>query len=251
MLRLDQFLHALETLKRRHLVLSRFNDTTDAFVALGGEQNKTGEISTERLREVVDQFELTVDIETLIKLADTDGSGLIEYDEFQTMFEQQAGFGDTEVEPVSLSTLAIPKESNESDAFVGGWWRMGYRVKEARQRTHSIASERSELPSPRMPANALRPVQPRKLTRRGSGGNDLSTTLEQITTKMRSSLVRLDDTQVLGMRSSLRPIPQPRKKHQYRFANDFNFDNETTLPMNAISRNFAAANRPARPIRRL
>ena len=52
-------------------------DTVLAFVALGGQPDKGGVISAERLRATCKEFGLTIDIDGLIKQYDADGSGEI------------------------------------------------------------------------------------------------------------------------------------------------------------------------------
>jgi len=59
----------------------------DAFIALGGNADKTGEISTDKLRSIVKDFGLTIDIEKLIRETDTDHSGFIDYNEFKVMMK--------------------------------------------------------------------------------------------------------------------------------------------------------------------
>ena len=56
-----------------------------AFVALGGNADKSGEIDIDKLRDMINKFELTIDIEGLIEETDKDGSGLIDYGEFKAM----------------------------------------------------------------------------------------------------------------------------------------------------------------------
>lgn len=56
-----------------------------AFVALGGNADKSGEIDIDKLRDMITKFELTIDIEGLIEETDKDGSGLIDYGEFKAM----------------------------------------------------------------------------------------------------------------------------------------------------------------------
>merc|ERR1711959_852195 len=63
------------------------SDTVLAYVALGGNADKTGCISAKKLEATINQFGLTIDIKKLIEEADTDGSGEIEYDEFKQMFD--------------------------------------------------------------------------------------------------------------------------------------------------------------------
>ena len=48
-------------------------DMVSAFVALGGNPDKTGEIDIEKLRNTIEKFELTIDIEGLIEETDKDG----------------------------------------------------------------------------------------------------------------------------------------------------------------------------------
>jgi len=62
------------------------NDTLDAFVAMGGFPDKGGKIDAKKLIEIIrDEFNMTIDIERLIKEIDTDGSGEIEYEEFKNL----------------------------------------------------------------------------------------------------------------------------------------------------------------------
>ncbi len=60
--------------------------TLDAFVALGGNRDQSGVISTDRLRDAVrHDFALPIDIDRLIREADTDNSGFIDFEEFAAM----------------------------------------------------------------------------------------------------------------------------------------------------------------------
>eukprot|EP00878_Enallax_costatus_P021168 GHUV01022401.1.p1 GENE.GHUV01022401.1~~GHUV01022401.1.p1 ORF type:complete len:153 (+),score=61.32 GHUV01022401.1:679-1137(+) len=58
-------------------------DTIDAFVALGGKPDKTGQISTEKLRATIKEFELTLDIDRLVREVDSNYSGFLDYQEFK------------------------------------------------------------------------------------------------------------------------------------------------------------------------
>lgn len=64
-----------------------FPRTVDAFIALGGNADKTGQVSAEKLRLIVKEFGLTIDIERLIREVDTDHSGFIDYQEFAVMMK--------------------------------------------------------------------------------------------------------------------------------------------------------------------
>eukprot|EP00163_Fabomonas_tropica_P015000 TRINITY_DN2732_c0_g1_i2.p1 TRINITY_DN2732_c0_g1~~TRINITY_DN2732_c0_g1_i2.p1 ORF type:complete len:141 (+),score=22.87 TRINITY_DN2732_c0_g1_i2:80-502(+) len=60
-------------------------DTLDAFVAMGGQRDKSGQISEKRLREVITNFGLTTDVDVLISDMDTDFSGILDYEQFKAM----------------------------------------------------------------------------------------------------------------------------------------------------------------------
>ena len=60
--------------------------TLDAFVALGGNRDQSGVVSTELLRDAVRfDFALPIDIDRLIRESDTDRSGFIDFEEFSAM----------------------------------------------------------------------------------------------------------------------------------------------------------------------
>ena len=63
-------------------------DILDAFVAMGGEEDGGGNIDAEKLISIIkNDFGMTIDIEGLIKEIDVDGSGEIEFDEFQQLLQ--------------------------------------------------------------------------------------------------------------------------------------------------------------------
>ena len=65
-------------------------DMIDAFVALGGGADKSGHILRSLLVQVIkEDFGLPIDIEGMIDELDEDGSGEIEWVEFETMFKQR------------------------------------------------------------------------------------------------------------------------------------------------------------------
>jgi len=80
-----EFLRVMVSQKEKQALASDESDTIDAFVALGGGPDKSGEVSTERLRRVVSDFGLTIDMDALVRDADTDKSGYIDYQEFKHM----------------------------------------------------------------------------------------------------------------------------------------------------------------------
>lgn len=60
--------------------------TVDAFVACGGNRDKSGHVQRDVLVKIIkDDFGLTIDINKLIDDIDTDGSGEIEFGEFKAL----------------------------------------------------------------------------------------------------------------------------------------------------------------------
>ncbi|KAL1495619.1 hypothetical protein AB1Y20_016487 [Prymnesium parvum] len=83
----SEFLKVIIAQKAKQAGQDDESDTVDAFIALGGNPDKTGEISTDKLRTIVKDFGLTIDIEKLIRETDTDHSGYIDYNEFKVMMK--------------------------------------------------------------------------------------------------------------------------------------------------------------------
>lgn len=75
----------VEEIKRRQNQQNEA-DTVLAYVAMGGQQDRGGFVDAGKLiKTVKDDFEMTIDIEKLIQEIDEDGSGAIEYGEFNTL----------------------------------------------------------------------------------------------------------------------------------------------------------------------
>merc|ERR1712166_731366 len=65
---------------------SSVEDLLDAYVAMGGEADGGGCIDADKLIDTIkNEFEMTIDIVALIKEVDEDGSGEIEFEEFQQL----------------------------------------------------------------------------------------------------------------------------------------------------------------------
>ena len=61
-------------------------NAVDAFVACGGNADKSGHVKKDTLIKIVKQdFGLTIDIEELIEKIDIDHSGEIEFEEFKDL----------------------------------------------------------------------------------------------------------------------------------------------------------------------
>ena len=81
-----EFLKVVESQKNRAENLDDENDMIDAFVACGGQPDKSGHVKRETMIKIIKyDFGLTIDIEELCERVDTDGSGEIEFDEFSLM----------------------------------------------------------------------------------------------------------------------------------------------------------------------
>jgi Ca2+-binding EF-hand superfamily protein len=51
---------------------------------MGGQEDKTGHVNADMLIKIIkEEFQMTIDIESLIRDVDEDGSGEIEFDEFK------------------------------------------------------------------------------------------------------------------------------------------------------------------------
>ena len=85
----DQFKRVIGK-QRKFQNKSNEEDTLDAYVALGGQKDRSGHIDAKQLVDIIKtQFEMTIDIEGLIAEVDEDKSGMIEYDEFMTLLSFQ------------------------------------------------------------------------------------------------------------------------------------------------------------------
>jgi calmodulin len=73
--------------RRDRLRVAEDEQTLEAFVACGGNPDKSGFIDGYQLIEVVKQFGLTLDIDNLMEEVDRDGNGAIDFDEFCFMME--------------------------------------------------------------------------------------------------------------------------------------------------------------------
>ena len=81
-----EFLKVIETQKERAAQFDDESDLIDAYVACGGNPDKSGCVSADMFIKIIKHdFGLTIDIEELIRAIDTDGSGEIEFEEFKTL----------------------------------------------------------------------------------------------------------------------------------------------------------------------
>ena len=72
--------------KRTGSVEDESLDILDAFVAMGGNEDGGGNIDADKLIEIIkDDLKMTINIEQMIKDVDEDGSGEIEFEEFECL----------------------------------------------------------------------------------------------------------------------------------------------------------------------
>eukprot|EP00756_Hemistasia_phaeocysticola_P064389 Hpha_TRINITY_DN7757_c0_g1::TRINITY_DN7757_c0_g1_i1::g.85419::m.85419 len=130
------------------------SDTIQAFVAMGGGEEldeKGGEVHADLLRRMVHNFNLTLDIEKLIKEVDTDGSGEISFDEFSEMFR-------TEFPPES-SYAGKPSKKKERRQSRGGTMSPNHRPNRpraygmAQKAGAAIPARQPTVQYPRQPTN--------------------------------------------------------------------------------------------------
>ncbi|KAK9809046.1 hypothetical protein WJX72_008371 [[Myrmecia] bisecta] len=80
-----EFLKVVEKQKKDAAQQNDETDTVEAFVALGGNHDKTGTVSVDTLRRTVKEFELTIDLDAMLKELDKDSSGTIDFGEFKKL----------------------------------------------------------------------------------------------------------------------------------------------------------------------
>ncbi|KAL6749536.1 dynein 18 kDa light chain, flagellar outer arm [Haematococcus lacustris] len=80
-----EFIHAIQIKKAMSARPGSDQETIDAFVALGGNADMSGHISTSRLLSVVQEFELTLNVDKLLAELDADSSAQIGYELFKQL----------------------------------------------------------------------------------------------------------------------------------------------------------------------
>lgn len=80
-----EFLRVIEKQKERATKFEDESDMVDAFVACGGNADKSGHVARENLVRIIKAFGLTIDIDALIESLDTDDDTKIDYGEFRKL----------------------------------------------------------------------------------------------------------------------------------------------------------------------
>ena len=82
----EEFVQLIENQKAKSEKFDTGNEMVEAFVACGGQRDKTGFVKREDLTKIVrDDFGLEYDMDRLIDTVDKDGSGEIDFEEFAAL----------------------------------------------------------------------------------------------------------------------------------------------------------------------
>eukprot|EP00906_Rhabdomonas_costata_P016998 RCo024455 len=89
---LEEFLAIVDALKAAHEAHARDTDgdLVDAFVAMGGNIDKSGEVLVQTLRETFTDFQLPIDLDRLVAEVDTNNDGTVDFSEFSYLLSEQA-----------------------------------------------------------------------------------------------------------------------------------------------------------------
>lgn len=77
------FLKMLETHRERQELRNNEQDMLDAFVSMGGNPNGTGYIKSKKIKEICDEFDLTIDVNDLLKVMDENRVGKVRFPSFK------------------------------------------------------------------------------------------------------------------------------------------------------------------------
>eukprot|EP00241_Pyramimonas_parkeae_P008158 CAMPEP_0114256534 /NCGR_PEP_ID=MMETSP0058-20121206/18212_1 /TAXON_ID=36894 /ORGANISM="Pyramimonas parkeae, CCMP726" /LENGTH=150 /DNA_ID=CAMNT_0001371123 /DNA_START=529 /DNA_END=981 /DNA_ORIENTATION=+ len=78
-----EFLRLVVSNKQQSAERASEADTVDAFIALGGKDDKSGIVKTEKLKKVIKDFGLLVDVDDLLVENNLPPSEFIDYNEFK------------------------------------------------------------------------------------------------------------------------------------------------------------------------
>ncbi|PSC69267.1 flagellar outer dynein arm light chain 5 [Micractinium conductrix] len=80
-----EFVTVIERQKAQTVGRDSEADTLEAFVAMGGKPDRSGQVSVERLAATILDFELRVDLPRLLGEMDLDEDGTVDYEEFKAL----------------------------------------------------------------------------------------------------------------------------------------------------------------------
>jgi len=92
------------------------HDVVEAFVALGGNPDKSGIVDSNKIKKIVSDFGLTVNIKELLELFDTDDSGELEFDEFVEILKSEEPLANFMIQE---DTGEVPKPRHKLGSIKG------------------------------------------------------------------------------------------------------------------------------------
>jgi Ca2+-binding EF-hand superfamily protein len=93
------------------------DDLLEAFVAVGGQSDSNGEVDLSKMRAVVGEFQLNVDLDKIIAEMDNDGSANIDFGEFASLIRDSASTagGSSSSKHKSPPRHQQPQKGNDDD----------------------------------------------------------------------------------------------------------------------------------------
>jgi Ca2+-binding EF-hand superfamily protein len=91
------------------------DDLLDAFVAVGGLEDTSGNVDVGKMKGVINEFNLDVDLDRIIREMDTDGNADIDFGEFADLLREEAANVIIDKKPPVLSSqIILPEDDDES-----------------------------------------------------------------------------------------------------------------------------------------
>jgi Ca2+-binding EF-hand superfamily protein len=84
---LSEFLDFLRLLKDNAASLEDVQDLEQAYVSMGGDPNSKAGITKEQMEKLVQNFELPIEIDSLMQRVDKNGNGKIEFSELKALLD--------------------------------------------------------------------------------------------------------------------------------------------------------------------
>eukprot|EP01012_Entosiphon_sulcatum_P024795 TRINITY_DN3003_c0_g1_i1.p2 TRINITY_DN3003_c0_g1~~TRINITY_DN3003_c0_g1_i1.p2 ORF type:complete len:416 (-),score=53.21 TRINITY_DN3003_c0_g1_i1:1644-2891(-) len=113
----ESFLLLMEHLKLRHweMMSDPELETLEAFVALGGNMDRSGLVDTKVLMDAVVQFNLSIDIWTIIAQVDKDSLGMVNWAQFCSIFVNISQLGGSSAEGLFSSAYSDVDPNRDLD----------------------------------------------------------------------------------------------------------------------------------------
>jgi hypothetical protein len=90
------------------------DDLLEAFVAVGGGEDCGGAVNIPKMKSVVSDFQLKVDLDSFIREMDTDGNANIDFNEFAVLLRDTAGKARNSNDPLRRESLVSAQRPTQS-----------------------------------------------------------------------------------------------------------------------------------------